>query len=61
MNCYKGVCIFRQDKTELCEKDREEGKEPKKCDMVKEGQGHRCRHGLVGCKDCYRYAYCTET
>lgn len=60
MNCWKGVCMYKEDETQLCTyKD-----DNKKCDMQNNGQcSHKCRHfEYVTCKEhCYRYGVCDET
>lgn len=62
MNCYKGVCKYKTDNSELCMRDVEEGKQPKKCDIVRNSQHDDvCRYGRVSCMDCYAYSFCTET
>lgn len=64
MLCYKGVCKFKTDNSDLCLKDKDNGKKPKKCDLHRlDGtQFKECRYGSVSCEgNCYRYAWCTET
>lgn len=62
MNCWKGVCKYKTENSDLCTRDVKEGKEPKKCDMKHEPQYHDvCRYGRVSCEDCYAYSFCTET
>lgn len=61
MNCYKGICIYRTDNTELCLKDKDMGHKPQKCDIEAEGLHiHKCRYGSVPCEQCYLYIGCTE-
>lgn len=65
MLCYKGVCKYKTDNSDLCLKDKDNGKKPSKCDLVLVHSGTRwkeCRYGSVSCKDnCYAYEWCKET
>ena len=62
MNCWKGICVYRTDNTNLCLQDKLKGEKPKPCDMHGNVQtGHECRHGYVDCKQCYAYFFCNET
>ena len=63
MNCYKGICKYKTDNTNLCIKDKDEGKKPSKCDMIKDNQYiHKCHFGYVTCADnCYMFDNCQET
>lgn len=63
MNCYKGVCKYKTNNSDLCLKDKANGQKANKCDMVKEfNHIHKCRYGSVNCKDnCYMFNNCMET
>lgn len=62
MNCFRGICRYRQDGTHLCKLDEIKGKEPAECDMEQKApKDHECKYGLVGCEMCYKYDTCTET
>lgn len=62
MNCWRGICKYKTDNSNLCMLDVEKGNKPKKCDIEKKGQcWHECRHGNVPCKQCWWYYGCIET
>lgn len=64
MNCYKGICKYKTDNSNLCLKDKENGLKPRKCDLHHNENNawiKECRYGMTTCKEnCYWFNSCVE-